>query len=158
MKSLKSSSSIFLLLIIFFLGDFIHSESFAYCSDDTLISTPKGNVKISKIKFGDFVLSYNKEVVRVIKISKVKVKNHKVIRVKLDNDVVLKMNLDHPIGPIGPKFRDLMVGHEIDGHSVVLFKLIPYKEKYIYDILPQSRSGTYYANGILIGSSLWKVK
>jgi len=31
---------------------------------------------------------------------------------------------------------------------------IPYVHSHTYDILPDSRSGTYYANGIRVGSTL----
>ena len=129
---------------------------YADCSEETLIRTLDGNKKISKIKFGDFVISNSGETVRVIDLIKVKAKERLLVNVELDNKTVLEALPDHPLGPNKYKFRDLRPGHEIDGHKVISIKLIPYKHKYVYDILPQSRSGTYYANDVLIGSGLKK--
>ena len=33
--------------------------------------------------------------------------------------------------------------------------IIRYAHSHTYDILPDSESGTYYAGGLLIGSTLW---
>ena len=142
-------------LVLFFLNSLL-SFCYADCSEETLIRTPDGNKKISKIKFGDFVISYGGETVRVIDLVKIKAKDRLVVNIELDNKIILEALPDHPLGPSKYKFRDLRTGHEIDGHKIVSIKLVPYKHKYIYDILPQSRTGTYYANDVLIGSSLRK--
>ena len=145
------------LLVLGFLSCFL-SICYASCSEETLIKTSKGDKKISKIQFGDLVISDGGEIIRVIDLTKIKAKNWLIVHVEFDDGIILEATPNHPLGPNKYKFENLMVGHEIDGHKVASVKLIPYKHKYIYDILPQSRSGAYYANGVLIGSSLWKTK
>jgi len=66
---------------------------------DTHIVTDKGNVKISDIKQGDFVLSYNeslkinefKKVVNTFKLNN----NKKTIKLKLKNGSVIIATIDH---------------------------------------------------------------
>lgn len=125
------------------------------CSPHTMILTPKGQVDIENIKRGDYVISDRGEPAIVVKTSKVKVYNHKVVEVKLNDGTVLEISPGHPIGPGSIKFGSLKPGYKLDGRIVESAKLIPYKYSYTHDILPYSLTGNYYANGVLIGSSLF---
>ena len=48
----------------------------------------------------------------------------------------------------------LKVGETYDGSTVKSIEPVPYKYQFTYDILPDSQTGNYWANGILVGSAL----
>ncbi len=123
------------------------------CSYGTRIKTTGEEKNIAAIKKGDLVISDENKPVKVIKTSKVEVKDHNVLKIKLNDATILEISPNHPIGD-GRLFKDLMIGDKIDSRMVVETNLIPYKYKYTYDILPDSKSGNYYANGVFIGSTL----
>jgi TRAP-type uncharacterized transport system substrate-binding protein len=55
----------------------------------------------------------------------------------------------------GIPFGELEAGVAIDAQRVVVSaELVPYTHDATYDILPASSSGTYYAAGVLIASTL----
>ncbi len=120
---------------------------------DTRIRTDGVQKRIADIKKGDIVLSDDEKPVKVKRVSKTQVKNHKVLKVILNDATILEISPGHPTTD-GRKFKDLKMGDRLDGRLVVEVKLIPYVYSHIYDILPDSKSGNYYANGVLIGSTL----
>ena len=123
------------------------------CSPDTKIRTDSEQKRIADIKKGEIVLTDDGKAVRVKKVSKTPVKNHKVLKVLLNDGTVLEISPGHPTAD-GRKFKDLKMRDILDGRLVVEVKLIPYIYSHTYDILPDSKSGNYYANGVLIGSTL----
>ncbi len=122
-------------------------------SPDTRIKTPGIQKRIADIKVGDKVISENGEIVKVKKIVRVEAKKHKILQVTFNDTTVLEVSPGHPIGD-GEEFNDLKVGRYLDGRMVIKIKKVPYYYQYTYDILPDSKSGKYYANGILVGSTL----
>lgn len=127
-------------------------------SPDTRIRTVGVQKRIADIREGDLVFSFNKEekkVVKVIKTSKAEVKNFKILKVTFNDGSVLQISPGHPTHD-GRLFKNLMLGDLVDNRMVTEIKQIPYTYKYTYDILPDSESGCYYANGILVGSTLKK--
>ncbi len=123
------------------------------CSPDTRIRTTGVQKRIADIWEGEIVLSDGGKPVKVVKVSKTEVKNHKILKVLLNDATILEISPGHPTAD-GRKFKDLKMGDYIDGRMVVETKLIPYKYQYTHDILPDSKTGNYYANGVLIGSTL----
>ena len=123
------------------------------CSPDTRIRTDGVQKRIADIKKGELVISDDGKAVRVKKVSKTPVKNHKVLKITLNDATILEISPGHPTAD-GRKFKDLKMGDILDGRMVIETKLIPYIQSHTYDILPDSKSGNYYANGILIGSTL----
>jgi len=122
-------------------------------SPHTLISVPGGAVPIRDLKPGDLVLSDGMAAVPILKVSKVKAVNHIVCRLAFDDGVILEISPSHPL-PDGRRIGDLQVGDSADGRRILKAERIPYVHSHTYDILPDSRSGTYYANGIRVGSTL----
>ena len=122
-------------------------------SPDTLIRTPGVQKKVTDIFEGDLVISDEGKAVKVLKTVKIEAKKHKILFVLLNDGRQLEVSPEHPTAD-GRKFKDLKLGDGIDGRIVVETKLKPYTYKYTYDILPDSETGNYYANGILIGSTL----
>ena len=49
---------------------------------------------------------------------------------------------------------DLKVSDLLDGARVILIERLPYKGTATYDLLPSGDTGFYWANGILMGSTL----
>ncbi len=123
------------------------------CSPDTKIKTTGEQKRIADIKEGEFVLTDDGKAVRVKKVSKTPVKNHKVLKITLNDGTILEISPAHPTAD-GRKLKDLKMGDILDGRMVIETKLIPYTYSHTYDILPDSKSGNYYANGILIKSTL----
>ena len=122
---------------------------------DTKIRMPNAQKRVADIKVGDLVLTDNEKAVKVIRTSKVEVKNHIILQVTFNDARVLEISPNHPTGD-GRLFKSLKVGDIVDDRMVVRIKTVPYNFKYTYDILPDSDTGNYYANGILIGSTLAK--
>ncbi len=123
------------------------------CSKDTKIMTQYGEVSISDINVGDIVLSSGGVLVSVIQINKIPVLNHNVLSISLSDGTILEISPEHPTAD-GRIFSNLKVGDLIDGRTVKSVELVPYKYSHTYDILPDSPTSTYYANGVLIGSTL----
>lgn len=124
-------------------------------SPDTRIKTNTIQKRVADIKEGDLVLTDNEKPVKVLKTNKVEVKNHKILKVTLNDATVLEVSPGHPTAD-GRLFKDLKWGDSLDKRLVVEIKQILYNYKYTYDILPDSSTGNYYANGVLIGSTLKK--
>ena len=123
------------------------------CSPDILIRIPGGEKRIIDIKEGDLVISDSGKAALVVKINKMPVFNHKTILVKFSDGTELEVSPLHPTA-CGRTFKDLTSGDLLDGKTIVSSDLVLYKHSYTYDILPDSSSGNYYANGVLIGSTL----
>ncbi len=75
------------------------------------------------------------------------------MRVELANDRVLEISPGHPTAD-GRSFGELRPGDRLDGIAIVSAEMVPYAHAHTYDILPASPSGTYYAAGALVGSTL----
>lgn len=78
---------------------------------------------------------------------------HQVTHLVLDDGRELFASPGHPLGD-GRMISNLSLGDSLDGGHVVTLELIPYQKSFTYDILPSGETGLYWANGILIGSTL----
>jgi len=123
---------------------------------DTPIATPSGDRPVSELTAGDLVYSVNASgvvLVPILRTNASPVMDHVVVRVRLASGVTLSISPVHPTAD-GRRFGDLQAGDELDGHLITSAELVPYQESFTYDILPDSDSGTYYAGGVLVGSTL----
>lgn len=126
-----------------------------------LISTLSGLVPMRELKVGDYVWTVDKFGNRIstviIRTSKVLVKrNHKMLHTFLSDGRELLVSSGHP-DISGNPLSEQVKGKHLDGAVVISVNTIPYKEKYTYDILSAGSTGGYWANDILIGSTLsWK--
>lgn len=131
-------------------------------ASNTTIATPKGEVNVKNITVGMRVWSQNKEGEKiestVIAISHTPVpKTHHVIHLVLSDGREVWVSPDHPTTNTVP-VRELHIGDSYDGASVRISETIPYWDEETYDILPDSATGYYWANDILLGSTLRKVQ
>ncbi|MFA5831605.1 MAG: Hint domain-containing protein [Candidatus Paceibacterota bacterium] len=127
-------------------------------SGNTRIGTPNGDVLVKDMKVGTGVWTVDKNGKKVfgtvILAGKTRVPgNHKVMHIKLSDGRELLVSPGHKIAD-GRKAGEIMVKSVIDGATVVLASLISYGEEYTYDILSSGDTGIYFANGILLRSTL----
>jgi hypothetical protein len=71
----------------------------------------------------------------------------------LTNGVRLDVSALHPTAD-GRSFGQLRAGDRLDTLGVVRATSVPYPYSVTHDILPDSDTGTYFAGGALIGSTL----
>jgi hypothetical protein len=109
------------------------------------------------LRVGDSVYSVDHDAVvavPVVSVTRTPVFAHHVMRVVLDDGATLEVSPGHPTAD-GRRFGELVDGALLDGqHRIVSAKLVPYTRNATYDILPASSTGTYFAAGALIGSTL----
>jgi hypothetical protein len=107
---------------------------------------------------GDLVYSVDHDAIVAVPLSRVghtAVLHHHVVRVVLENGRVLEISAGHPTAD-GRTFGELMAGGRLDGENgIASAQLEPYKYDATYDILPASSTGTYFAAGAWIGSTLF---
>ena len=83
------------------------------------------------------------------------VSNHFVMRVELSDGRVIEISAGHPTAD-GHSFGDLLPGSVLGGVTVRDVRRVAYEHPFTYDILPDSDTGTYFAAGALIGSTMAK--
>jgi hypothetical protein len=127
-------------------------------SPDTPIATPTGERPISALRPGDLVYSVDGSATVAVPIKSVNVNpvvGHHVLRIALASGVVLEISAMHPTAD-GRTLAALGPGAELDDVKVLSVEQIPYTHAHTYDILPDSDTGTYYAGGVLLGSTLFR--
>lgn len=127
-------------------------------SGNTFIDTPNGNINVKELKTGMLVLTSDKlghrQPAIILKIGKSQVPpTHKMVHLVLDNGRELLASQGHPTAD-GRTFGDVKPDDVIDNSYVKSVELVPYGEGYTYDILPSGDTGFYWANKILVGSTL----
>ena len=127
-------------------------------SGNTLIDTPNGNINIKDLRSGMPVWTSDRSGHRqpaiILKVGGAQVPpTHRMVHLVLDNGRELFASQGHPTAD-GRTFGDLKLGDVIDNSHVKSVEIVPYNEKYTYDILPSGDTGFYWANGILVGSTL----
>jgi len=127
-------------------------------SGNTLIDTPQGQVNIKELRSGMSVFTSdklgNKQPAIILKVGKTEVPStHMMAHVILDDGRELFASPAHPTAD-GRTIGDLKSGDVLDHSLVKIVELVPYDQKYTYDILPSGETGFYWANGILVGSTL----
>ncbi|MEK7555195.1 MAG: Gmad2 immunoglobulin-like domain-containing protein, partial [Patescibacteria group bacterium] len=127
-------------------------------SKNTLINTPQGAVAVQDLEIGAPVWTVNTSGERVVGfvtlISKTAVPpDHKMVQLVLKDGRTLLVSPGHPTID-GRTVGDLAVGNEYNGSQVKTSERVSYGEGYTYDILPSDDTGFYFANGIMLNSTL----
>jgi hypothetical protein len=125
---------------------------------DTLIDTPSGFILVKDLQVGMSVWTMNKAGQRVAgvvtKTSKVPVPlTHQMVYLVLDDGRELYVSPGHTTID-GRTIGDLVPGKAYDGATIASITYVPYSEGATYDLLPSGDTGFYWANGILIDSTL----
>jgi hypothetical protein len=124
----------------------------------TLIDTPSGVVAVQNLQKGDSVWTMNSAGERVsavvMETSKTPVPvTHEVVHLILEDGRELFVSPGHPTID-GRTIGELSVGDVLDGSRVVGVTPVSYGDRYTHDILPSGETGFYWANGILMASTL----
>jgi hypothetical protein len=127
-------------------------------SGDTVIDSPRGLLSVKELAVGMTVWTMNRQGERVsapiVQISKTPVPaTHLMVHLILNDGRELYGSPGHPTTD-GRKLGQLKVGDSLDGSVVMVAQLVPYNQSYTYDLLPSGDTGFYWANGILIASTL----
>ena len=125
----------------------------------TLIDTPDGPMAVEGLKTGDAVWTLDAGGARVattiLETSVVPVPaGHLLIHVILQDGRELWASPGHPTAD-GRKMGDLAAGEYLDGALITKVEIVPSDQPATYDILPAGDTGYYWADGILIGSTLF---
>ncbi len=124
----------------------------------TRIDTPSGALFVEDIQPGDLVwtvsASGRRVTAPVIEVVRVPVSaGHILVHIILADGRQLWASPGHPTSD-GRVLVDLHPGDLLDGSRVVRTESVPYNGSATYDILPAGPTGFYWADGILMGSTL----
>ncbi len=126
----------------------------------TLIDTPRGAITVENLHVGDSVWTMNEAGERIagtiLKTSHVPVPaSHQIVHVILSDGRELWASPGH-LTADGRALGNLKVGEFLNGARIIRLEHLPYRQNSTYDILPSGGTGFYWANGILMGSTLTK--
>lgn len=124
----------------------------------TLISTPTGAVQVTDIKPGMMVWTANADGTRVaapvLEVGSMEAPTgHLIVHVVLADGRELHASPGHPTAD-GRPLGSLAAGDVLDGSRIVLWELVAYAGERTYDLLPAGPTGAYWANGVLLSSTL----
>ena len=124
----------------------------------TLIDTPRGAVAVENLRVGDPVWTMNEAgervPARILRTARVPVPaSHPIVHVILSDGRELWASPSHPTAD-GRLLSDLEVNDFLDGARLTSVEHLSYGGTATYDILPSGGTGFYWANGILMGSTL----
>jgi hypothetical protein len=127
-------------------------------SGDTLIDTPNGQVNVKDVTVGTRVWTVDtyghRVAATVLETRKISVAaGAQIIHVILQDGRQMYVSPGHPTSD-GRLFGQLKVGDVLSNSTVVVAELVPYDQAFTYDLLPGGQTGFYWANGILVGSTL----
>ncbi len=124
----------------------------------TLIATPNGDVRVTDIRVGMTVWTVGSDGTRiaepVVMVGSTLVPpTHLMVHLRLADGRELLASPGHRTADGRPIGR-LAVGDALDGSIVTLWELVPYDGTRTYDLLPAGPTGEYWADGILLSSTL----
>lgn len=124
----------------------------------TRIATPSGDIAVEDLKIGDVVWTRDASGARValplIQIGSTPVPaTHRVVQLRLSDGRAVDASPGHPTAD-GRKVGELAPGDHYDGAIVVTADPSPYAGGVTFDVLPEGATGFYWANGVLLGSTL----
>lgn len=124
----------------------------------TLISTPSGQIPVEYLQPSLTVWSTDSSGLRIampiLKTSQTAVPlNYQVVRITLADGRNVTASPGHPSTDYRP-LGNYRVGDVLDGSQVTGIDYQDYNGEATFDLLPAGPTGWYYANGILLGSTL----
>jgi hypothetical protein len=127
-------------------------------SVSTMIATPGGEVKVTEIVPGMLVwtagLDGARLAVRVLDVGSTPVPpTHMMVHVVLADGRSLQASPGHRTAD-GRALGTLAAGDFLDGSTITKWELVPYAGGRTYDLLPAGPTGEYWADGILLASTL----
>jgi Hint domain len=127
-------------------------------SRGTLIDTPAGPVPVERLRLGDPIWTLTADGRRVAGVvialgSTTAPPDHEVVRLVLEDGRTVTASPGHPLAD-GRLIGDVQVGDLVDGSRVVRADRLAYESNATYDLLASGETGTYFAGGIALDSTL----
>jgi len=124
----------------------------------TMIATPNGPVRVTDVRVGTIVWTQAADGSRiaapVIEIGSMPAPiAHRMVHLVLSDGRELLVSPGHKTSD-GRALGLLKIGDELDGSTITDWELVPYAGDRTYDLLPAGATGRYWANGILLASTL----
>jgi hypothetical protein len=124
----------------------------------TLIDTPGGPVPVEYLTKGMAVWTVDNSgkriAARVVETAVTPVPSpFQVVKLKLDDDRTVTASPGHPTAE-GRALGEYQVGDTLDGALVMAVDNVTYNAGATYDLLPSGETGLYWANGVLLKSTL----
>jgi hypothetical protein len=124
----------------------------------TLIATPSGLVRVTDVQPGMLVWTSSaggrRVATSVLEIGSTPVPaGHQMVHLVLADGRELLASPGHRTAD-GRPLGTLSVGDRLDGSTIKVWEMIPYAGDRTYDILPAGPTATYWANGIMLSSTL----
>lgn len=124
---------------------------------DTRIATPGGEVAVQDLKVGDVVWTLvdgARRAAPLVAIGSTPVPaTHEVVRLALSDGRTVLVSPGHPSAD-GRRVGDLRTGDALDGARVISAERETYDGGYTFDVRPAGASGAYWANGVLLRSTI----
>ena len=122
------------------------------------IATPFGEIPVQRVRVGMLVWTTDLHGRRIPAVvlqtgSMQAPLAHEVIRLSLADGRTVTVSPGHPTAD-GRPLGSLRIGDRFDGSRVVAAAPLGYSGAFTYDLLPSGPTGTYFANGVLLGSTL----
>jgi hypothetical protein len=142
-----------------FIEKIVHCANPPVClAEDTLVLGPDGMAPVQLLREGARVWTADRCGGRVPAVVLRATKTlapptHSMVHVALSDGRELDASPGHPTAD-GRTLGDLSVGDSLDGSRVLRAERRPYRRAYTYDLLPSGEKGLYWANGILLASTL----
>lgn len=126
-------------------------------ADTTRIDTPAGPRPVTDLRPGNLVWTIGASGERlaapILEVGSVQAPlGHEVLRVGLADSRSVTASPGHPTAD-GSRIGSLEVGEMLDGTVIVAIERLPYRGR-TYDLLPAGATGAYWADGILLGTTL----
>jgi hypothetical protein len=80
--------------------------------------------------------------------------DHALVEVTLADGRVVRASAEHPLAGNTRGLGDVVVGDALDGSIVTAVRAVPYDGAQTWDLLPDGPTRTYWADGVLLGSTL----
>ncbi len=124
----------------------------------TLIDTPGGQVPVEQLSEGMMVWTVdgtgNRVSAVVLRTTRVLVSSSvQLVKVTLSDGRFVIVSSRHPTAE-GRALSDYQVGDALSGAVVVAIEHLTYSDGFTYDLLPSGVTGLYWANGVLLKSTI----
>lgn len=124
----------------------------------TLIATPGGPVRVTDVRAGMLIWTASVDgrqvATSVLEVGSTPVPaGHLMVRLVLADGREVLASPGHRTAD-GRPLGELSIGDRLDGSTIKMWELVPYAGDRTYDILPAGPTATYWANGILLSSTL----
>jgi hypothetical protein len=124
----------------------------------TLIATPRGSILVTDVRVGTIVWTQAADGSRVaalvVAVGTMEAPAwHRMVHIVLADGRDLLVSPGHRTAD-RRAMGDMKVGDSLDGSTITRWQLVPYAGDRTYDLLPAGATGNYWANGILLASTL----